>query len=362
MVRIATVYTTHVRAPLKPCTMDTVRWMRISEAFARLGHEVDIIIRSDVPKQHVAENLRYVDVKSVRWSDYDVVKTLFHSGFDLLERLGGDDHPFIISKLGSVVGSHDDVAGVYFYGDVRAKLFATQQKIASRSHLITILTEESAQLWNEEHGRAEDVLLLPTGVDEILPGDMHNPYHAFGEKIVVYIGNLYNMASGQRKVNVLWQTRLTSIGRILKQRGIRLVVIGPGKSDLLDPEAVTYLGPIDNEKIYPYKYHADAGLVLAQGDVQHNESSKIYEYLRSGLPVVSEAPVPNNAVILQSGLGYIADFMDDNHISSLLERAVNTEWDRQAAMAYMVENHTWDKRASVYHSIIGSRCCGLESV
>jgi len=362
MARIATVYSTRFRAPLKPCTMDTVRWMRISEAFARLGHEVDIITRSAEPEQRIAENLRYVDVKSVRWSDYDMVKTFFHSGFDLLERLGGADHPFIISKLGSVVGSHDDVAGVYFYDDVREKLFATQQKIACKSRLITILTAESTQLWVEEHGRAEDVLLLPTGVDEILPGKLPNPYAAFGEKIVVYVGNLYDMASGQRKVNVLWQTRLTSIGRILRQRGIRLVVIGPGESDLLDAEAVTYLGPIDNEKIYAYKYHADAGLVLAQGDVQHNESSKIYEYLRSGLPVVSEGPVPNNAVILQAGLGYVADFMDDNHISSLLERAVNAQWDRQAAMAYMVENHTWDRRVAVYHSIIGSRRCGLESV
>jgi hypothetical protein len=62
--------------------------------------------------------------------------------------------------------------------------------------------------------------------------------------------------------------------------------------------------------------------------------------------------VPNNAVILQSGLGYVADFMDDGHISSLLERAVNKEWDRSAAIAYMLENHTWDKRVSVYHSII----------
>jgi glycosyltransferase involved in cell wall biosynthesis len=362
MARIATISAARFRAPLKPCTMDTVRWMRISEALARLGHEVDIIVHSDVPELPITENLRYVDLEAVRWSDYAVVKTLFHSGFDLLEQLGGSDHPFIISKLGSVVGSHDDVEGVYFFGDVREKLFATQQKIASRSRMITILTEESVQLWSEEHGRAEDVLLLPTGVDAGFPRDLPNPYAAFGEKVIVYIGNLYDIRSGQRTVNVLWQTRLTAIGRILKQRGIRLVVIGPGESDLLDPEAVTYLGPIDNEKIYAYKYHASAGLVLAQGSVQHNESSKIYEYLRSGLPVVSEAPVPNNAVILQAGLGYVADFMDDDHISSLLEQAVNTQWDRQAALAYMVDNHTWDKRVSVYHSIIESRWRGLECV
>jgi len=81
--------------------MDSMRWLLISEAFARIGHEVDIII----------------------------------------------------SYLGYVVGSHDDVAGVFFYDDVRAGLFATQQKIARKSRPITILTEENARLWEEEHGR-----------------------------------------------------------------------------------------------------------------------------------------------------------------------------------------------------------------
>lgn len=357
MARIATVCSPFYRAPIEPCTMDAVRWMRISEAFANVGHDVDIVVAGPVPEQAVSENLRYVSADEVRWDDYDVVKTLFHRGFDFLEELGGSDHPFIISKLGSVVGSHDDVPGVYFFDDVRARLFATQEKIARKSRRITILTEESAQLWTEEHGRAEDVLLVPTGVDRKLPPILGNPYADFDGKIVVYIGNLYLTASGQRKVNVLWQTRLNSIGRALAVKGIRLVVIGPGETDLLDPSAVTYLGPVPNEKIYAYKHHADAGLVLAQGTVQHNESSKMYEYIRSGLPVVSEQPVPNNWLIHESGLGSVAGFMDDAHATELLEQAVEFEWNRTAAIDYMLENHTWDRRVSAYDVIINERLC-----
>ena len=44
-----------------------------------------------------------VPLNRIRWSDYDVVKTLFHVGFQTLADRGGGDHPFIISKLGSVV-------------------------------------------------------------------------------------------------------------------------------------------------------------------------------------------------------------------------------------------------------------------
>ena len=352
MARIATIYSPRFRAPLQPCTMDSVRWMRVSEALARLGHRVDMVIPSDVPEIQVRENLYYVDVGHVRWDDYDVVKTLFHGGFNHLEQLGGDGHPLIISKLGSVVGSHDAVPGVHFFGEVRERLFATQQRIAASSRWITVLTRESAELWTAEHGRAEDLLLVPTGVEQAQPEVAEDPFAGVPGKIVVYIGNLYWKHSGQRAVNVLWQNRLTSIGRRLRTRGIRLFVIGPGESDLLDPDAVTHLGPISHEKIHAYHANADAGLVLAQGEIQHNESSKIYEYLRAGLPVVSETPVPNNHVIRESGLGSVAEFRNDDHICELIERAVHATWDRQAAIAHMLRHHTWDRRVSVYDNLI----------
>ena len=98
-------------------------------------------------------------------------------------------------------------------------------------------------------------------------------------------------------------------------------------------------------------------LVLAQGTVQHNESSKMYEYIRSGLPVVSEQPVPNNWLIHESGLGSVAEFMDDANATELLEQAVEFEWDRTAAIEYMLENHTWDRRVSAYDVIIKERLC-----
>ena len=96
-----------------------------------------------VPLGH---NLRRVPLGSVRWAEYDVVKTLFHSGFETLERYGGASHPFIISKLGSVVGGGDQ-PGCYFYGRYRSQLFATQQRIARTSRYVTVLTRESEARW-----------------------------------------------------------------------------------------------------------------------------------------------------------------------------------------------------------------------
>jgi hypothetical protein len=113
------------------------------------------------------------------------------------------------------------------------------------------------------------------------------------------------------------------------------------------------LGIVDNDRIWDYQYFADVGIVLAQGDVQHNESSKIYYYLRSGLPVVSEQPIPNNHVIVESGLGLISDYGDDRMMAEMIEEAVHRAWPREAAIAYMLEHHTWERRAQVYADLLG---------
>ena len=88
-----------------------------------------------------APRLREVPLSEVRWADYDVVKTVFHRGVDTLIAAGGGDHPFILSKLGSVVG-REPAPGVHFHGEIRQGLLATQSEVARRSRGVTILTPE----------------------------------------------------------------------------------------------------------------------------------------------------------------------------------------------------------------------------
>jgi hypothetical protein len=74
-----------------------------------------------------APNLRYVPYCCVDWSQYDIIKTLFHKGFESLCSEEQDNHPFIISKLGSVFGNHDDTEGVHFSNGERADLLKPQR-------------------------------------------------------------------------------------------------------------------------------------------------------------------------------------------------------------------------------------------
>jgi hypothetical protein len=346
-LRIATVLDDDCRDVLAPVIMTTTRWARMSEALADLGHAVDMIVDARTSTLRAHPNLRLVPFAEVDWAAYDVVKTLCHHGFSTLMAHGGADHPFIIAKLGSVVGGRDGVAGVHFSGAERAALYVLQQEIARRSRYVTVLTEPSRRLWRECGGH-DRVLTVPTGVDRVIPPPRSNPYRGMTERIAVYIGTLYR--STQRDINLLWQDRLTRLGRLLGRKGIRLCVVGRGLTDRLDPAAVTFLGAVENDRVWDHQYFADAGVVLAQGAVQHNESSKLYYYLRTGLPVVSEAPVPNNDLIASANLGFIGPYGDDQTMADLIDAATRTAWRRDRAIAYMLAHHTWDQRARIYET------------
>jgi hypothetical protein len=351
-LRIATVYKRDPFAPFTPAKMSTIRWLRMSEGLAAAGHRVDMIMNGG-GIAHSNPSLRSVPFADAKWDQYDVIKTLFHSGFQSLWEEGGGHHPFIISKLGSVVGSHDHTAGVYFFKREREELFEIQGRIHQHSRYVTLLTAASRRLWNELYGASENLLHVPTGVDRDVPPPHRNPYHRITAPVAIYAGNIYGET--QPEMNLVWQERLNRLGLALKKKGIRLCFIGTGCTDRIDRGAVTVMDHVDNSKYWDYQHFAGVGLVLAQGAVQHNESSKLYYYLRTALPVVSETPIPNNFLIDSSEMGHIADYGDDAMIAEMAEDAIAREWPRADAMQYLVKHHSWDQRVAIYDEVIRDR-------
>jgi glycosyltransferase involved in cell wall biosynthesis len=345
-IRIATVYRTDYYGDFIPSNMAMIRWYKMSRELAVLGCEVDMIVNTAFGVHRVAANFRFIPYQYVDWGKYDVIKTLFHKGFQSLYDAGGSEHPFIISKLGSVVAKNDFCEGVFFYGKERKALYEIQQKIARHSRFITVLTEQSRRLWSAEHGRSESILHIPTGVDHQIPEPDDNPYRKIHDRIAVYIGHIYT--ESQRDVNIFWQKRLNRIGALLQERGIQLCFIGSGKTDFLKPEYIHCFDPVHTDEIWNYQYFADVGLALGQGAVQHNESSKIYYYLRTGLPIVSESSIPNNDLILKTKMGFICKFGDDQAMADGVNAAMQKSWPSHDAMRYMQENHSWLDRARRY--------------
>ena len=332
--------------------MAGIRHFRMAEALARRGYEVDIVLNGREQPQMLANRLREIPFKLARWDHYHVVKTFFHTGFDTLMAEGGGDHPFIISKLGSVVG-REQTEGVHFHGPVRERLFASQIAIAKRSKVVTVLTNRSAALWWREHGTDTTLLQVPTGVDAEIPSALADPYPGLGidGPIALFAGNIYSRGQ-QAEVNLLWQERLNQLGRSLRRRGVTLIAMGGGDTDHLDPAAVRHVGSIDAAEYWNWQQHAKAGIVFAQGPVQDNESSKIYYYLRTGLPVICEESVPNHSLIEDTGCGAVVPYGD---IEAMAEATSDQLWasrDANQIAQYMVAMHSWDRRAALYDQVL----------
>jgi hypothetical protein len=351
-IRIATVSRSTSLERSQIHAMNTIRWLRVSEGLADLGFSVDMIVETPTPLGPPRSNLRYVPPSAADWSTYHVVKTLYPSGLRALLKTGGEQHPFIVARVGAVVGPTDDTPGVFFFGDERKVRWELHQEARQRARYVTVLTESSRALWEAHFGLRPPVLVVPTGVERAIPPPRQNPFVGSSLKSAVYIGNIY--ATHQRELNLSWQERLNALGARLLARGIRLYFVGPGRTDRVDSRVVTNVGPVDHETVWDYQYFADVGIVLARGAVQHDEASKLYYYLRAGLPVVSEAPVPNNHLITESGLGLIAPYADEAVMADMIEEAACRHWDRRAAQAYILTHHTWDRRMQVYERILSA--------
>jgi glycosyltransferase involved in cell wall biosynthesis len=351
-LRIACVYIRDRHPNFILSTMAGIRFFRMAEALARRGHQVDIVLNGNKEPRMLATRLREVPFKLVRWDGYHVVKTFFHRGFDSLVAEGGGDHPFIISKLGSVVG-RKETAGVHFHGRVRERLYATQTAIAKRSKVVTVLTNRSAALWWKEHGTGSVLFQVPTGVDAEIPSAGPNPYLALGidSPVALFAGNIYTRDQ-QGEVNLLWQDQLNRLGRSLRRRGISLVAMGAGQTDRLDPNAVIHVGSVDALEYWNWQHHAKVGIVLAQGPEQDNESSKIYYYLRTGLPVVCEHSVPNRSLIEETRCGAIVPYGDIDAMTDAAAELIVAPRDVDRIAQYMVREHSWDARAALYDQVL----------
>ena len=355
MARIVTVFSPS-RRPLRLIEMSYIRWVKISEALARQGHEVHFAtsaVRWWPARDRVVlrDGVRMVSLDRVRWSDYDVVKTLFHDGFTTLADRGGATHPFIIAKLGSVVGPRDR-DGIYFYGRVRERLYETQQAINQAARYVTVLSPQAGELWRECHGTFRELLLVPGAVDAILPALGPDPYPADGRPRVLFAGNIYRLQD-QPEANRVLSAKLNALGKALAVRGAALYFLGTGDTRALDRTIVTHLGHASYERSWDHLRYANVGVVVAAGSFMHNnESTKIYHYLRAGLPVVSEAGFPNDHVVTESGLGEVVPNGDMMLMAERIDAALRRDWDRDAGVRFILDHHTWDGRAAVYDRVI----------
>jgi len=247
-----------------------------------------------------------------------------------------------------------DMDGIYFYGRQRERMYDTQRRIAETSRFVSLLTEPAIRLWRESFGEKPEALLVPGAADAVIPPPGQDPYPRDVRIRCVFAGNFYSShPASQPEAHRSIAARLNRLGELLDKRGARLFVVGPGDHRTLDPRFVTYCGAVTYEASWDFLHFATVGIVVAAGPLMHNnESTKIYSYLRAGLPVVSEAGFPNDDVVRESGLGFVVENGKPERMADHVMEAVDASWDRERGIRFILANHTWDHRADVYDRLL----------
>jgi hypothetical protein len=356
MARIVVVYNTERFRVAEPVDMARIQLIEMASALARLGHHVDIAT-AEIPLQlgrgpvEMTERLRRVALSRVRWEEYDAVETNFHQGWETLSQFGGAAHPFIIAKLGSVVGPRD-MPGIYYYGRDRERMFDIQSQIHAGARYVTLLSKPAQDLWTQSFGPRDGHLLVPGAAATNIPGRGPDPYPARADGVarVLFSGNIYNKS--QPEANRVLVAKLNELGELLAPRA-RLFFAGPGDTRAVNSRFVTNLGVVPYVDSWQHMFHADVGIVVSAGAFMHNnESTKIYHYLRAGLPTVSESGFPNDHVVTESGLGFVVPSDDMKQLAARVLEAVETPWDRDCAIGYILASHTWEARVRVYDDVL----------
>jgi glycosyltransferase involved in cell wall biosynthesis len=143
---------------------------------------------------------------------------------------------------------------------------------------------------------------------------------------------------------------LSDLGRIHLVGLNKAHMYGGGEDCALDPLIKDH-GELPEDAIWDYIRYAAIGLAFATGPhAFDNDVSKILNYLRGGLPVLSEEPIVNNDLIKQTGFGKIFRFGDITDMAAKARELIMDphQRDREAVMQFMVQEHSWDKRVEVY--------------
>jgi glycosyltransferase involved in cell wall biosynthesis len=337
-MRVGIVFHKNPLAP--PTGIDLVRLRAISLGFIRKGIDAEVI--APVDREGILEGI--VPVRRLEALEeagrYDIVKTCYHDSILLIERYRGP----VISRIVRVVDHELPERDEPF----RERLLRCQAVIRDRASALVMNNAENRERWRSFYGDRLPIALVPTGCPAHIPAQGVNPYKP-GESVLLFLGSL----AAPRMVHILNQA-----ARLLCDR-VRIHLVGINKACMyggaqeecaLDPLVVDH-GELSEDQVWDYIRYASVGLALAAGPhAFDNDVSKILNYLRGGLPVVSEEPILTNELIQHAGFGKVFSYGDvPELVSSTLELVENPlDEKRDQVMRFMAAEHSWDKRVDTY--------------
>ncbi|MFZ5584615.1 MAG: hypothetical protein ACOZHQ_01665 [Thermodesulfobacteriota bacterium] len=323
----------------RPPGIDLERLTALAAGLSARGALAEIVAPVDAPVRLPTpggQALALRPLAEIRRGRYQILKTCYHPGVDLVQGHRGP----LVCRLVRVVDQDRPARDA----PRRERLLAWQAAIHRRADAVAFNNPENLERWRRLYGWDKPAVLTPTGCPETLPPRGPDPY-AGRSPAVVFLGSL---ASGRmtRMLNRLAQA-------LRGQAALHLV--GLNKSGLYgDPVPLSGLvvdhGPQAGARMWDLVAWADFGLALAAGPEDFdNDSSKVYTYLRAGLPVLCEQPIRQWPLIAGLGMGRDFPLGDlDRAVAQARALLADPPPHREAAMARMAAEQAWGRRVDAY--------------
>jgi len=322
-----------------PTGIDLVRLRAVAGALSRKRIEVEIV--APVKKEGELEDGIPVRGLSMlrQHGRYDLVKTCYHQSIMLVDEYKGPVVSRIVRVVDQELPERDDGA--------RETLLSCQERIRGRASALALNNIENEHRWRELYGNDLPIVLAPTGCPANIPLSRGNPFEK-DKPMVLFLGSL----AAPRMVHILNHAArgLQGLAEVHLVGLNKACMYGGDEDCLLDLVIIDHGERMESD-VWDYIRHAAIGLALATGPHGFdNDVSKILNYLRGGLPVLSEEPILNNDLVRQTRYGETFDF---GNVDMLVQKALSllehppTER-RDQVMRFMAEEHSWDKRVETY--------------
>jgi glycosyltransferase involved in cell wall biosynthesis len=336
-VRIAIVFHKNPCGP--PTGIDLVRLRAVARGLIDRGVSAEIVAPV-AQEQHIEGGIPVLPLEALdQPGRYDLVKTCYHPSIMLLGRFDGP----VVSRIVRVVDHESPARDEPF----REQLLRCQERIRERAACVVLNNHSNEARWRTLYGPEPDIALVPTGCPRELPPLGRSPFPP-DVPAVLFLGSV----AAPRMVRMLNEAAHALEGKA------RIHLVGLNKACMyggdvnctLSPLVVDH-GELPEQAAWDYIRNASVGLALATGpDPFDNDVSKVLNYLRGGLPVLSEEPILNNDLIQATGLGRVFrydDLADLVHGALALIQHPPSEL-RESTMRFMADEHSWDRRVDAY--------------
>lgn len=318
--------------------IDVVRLTALTSALIEFG--LDVYILAPVQKPGLlGGRVPVLPVHTTNLDQYALLKTCYHQSIRLVKGFSGP----VVSRIVRVV----DQTWPQRDKQARKELLACQHSISQRAQAVALNNQINQHRWTKAYPAPGLTVLTPTGCPAHLPAPGPSPY-AGHKPVFLFLGSL----AAPRMLRLL--NALAEDCRSVAE----IHLVGRNKTALygqeldLSPLIVDH-GEHSEPGLWNYLYHADLGLALAAGPhAFNNDLSKIYAYLRTGLPVVVEARVIQSTLVRDLQFGRVFAYGSLPSLTKeCLELIRSPPAHASKVMDHMATKHSWETRAGTYANL-----------